>query len=122
MPEPIRNTEEGDECVTHGGTFTGSFDDVLGANGEQAICSEVVEGFQSGLDLCRFVEPAVCLACQTDNDPDDEDEPDPRHPYAEYPGSRNSGNDEDGHGHCYCGHSPGSHTDVDEDGQTKEDR
>ena len=117
MQHQLRNTEPGDECVTHGGTFTGSFDDVLGANGEQAICSEVVEGFQSGLDLCRFVEPARCLGC---DDNDEDDDLDPQHPYDEHPSSRVES--QDGNGYCSCGHSPGSHTDMNDDGTPKEDR
>ena len=115
MTEPLRNTEEGDECVTHGGTFTGSFDDVLGANGEQAICSEVVEGFQSGSNLCRFVEPAICLACGEGND--EEDELDPFHPFA-----LDSNQADLPYVYCFCGHTAGSHTDVNDDGTPKEDR
>ena len=112
----LRNTELGDECVTHGGTFTGSYDDVLGANGEQAICSEVVEGFQSGLDLCRFVEPARCLECEG---ADDDDDVNPNHPYAKYPDSEDPEGEEP-YGYCYCGHSPGSHTDVNDDGTPRD--
>lgn len=53
---PLLNTEEGDVCVTHGGTFEGDFaietDDT---DDPEPICSEVSGGFSNASELCRFV-------------------------------------------------------------------
>lgn len=58
MPEPLRNTEEGDRCVNHGGTFEGTYGDKFDGIADDAtpICSEVDEGFEPYEPYgCRFV-------------------------------------------------------------------
>lgn len=55
---PLRNTELGDVCVNHGGTFEGTYSDKLDPSDTdpQPICSEVDGGFAPYDQGCRFVE------------------------------------------------------------------
>lgn len=71
---PLRNTEQGDVCVTHGGTWEGTYSDKLdeGDPDPQPICSEVDFGFEPYSDLCRFV-PADSTDDARINTPDERD-------------------------------------------------
>jgi hypothetical protein len=57
---PLRNTEEGDYCANHGGTFEGTYSDKLddfdpAVDEAEPICSEVDGGFAPYDQGCRFV-------------------------------------------------------------------
>jgi hypothetical protein len=53
MTAPLRNTELGDHCVNHGGVWSGW----CATADDHPICDEVLFGFSSIDDLCRFVRP-----------------------------------------------------------------
>ena len=76
MTESLRNTEQGDVCVNHGGTFEGAYSEFV-SHGvpveSEPICSEVDEGFVPIDQGCRFV-PADSTDEARMNTPQDERE------------------------------------------------